>query len=56
MRLGLGSAILPDLSLKSAGPVCIEVEDRTYEAVLASRGSGLVQSARYLRQCIATGA
>lgn len=33
-----------------AGPVCIEVEDRAYEATLESRKAALTQSARYLRQ------
>lgn len=32
------------------GPVCIEVEDRAYEATLAGRKDALRQSARYLRQ------
>lgn len=32
------------------GPVCIEVEDRTYEADLGLRQAALRQSARYLRQ------
>jgi len=32
------------------GPVCIEVEDRAYEATLESRKEALRQSARYLRQ------
>jgi sugar phosphate isomerase/epimerase len=32
------------------GPVCIEVEDRAYEATLATRKAALRQSARYLRQ------
>jgi sugar phosphate isomerase/epimerase len=33
-----------------AGPVCIEVEDRSYEGPLENRKASLVQSARYLRQ------
>ncbi|MCD6286580.1 MAG: sugar phosphate isomerase/epimerase [Anaerolineae bacterium] len=32
------------------GPVCIEVEDRAYEASLESRKDALRQSARYLKQ------
>lgn len=32
------------------GPVCIEVEDRAYEATLQSRKEALRQSARFLRQ------
>lgn len=32
------------------GPVCIEVEDRAYEASLESRKAALTQSARFLRQ------
>jgi sugar phosphate isomerase/epimerase len=32
------------------GPVCIEVEDRSYEGSLETRKAALVQSARYLRQ------
>ena len=32
------------------GPVCIEVEDRAYEATLESRKQALRQSARYLKQ------
>jgi sugar phosphate isomerase/epimerase len=32
------------------GPVCIEVEDRAYEATLESRMDALRQSARYLKQ------
>ena len=31
------------------GPVCVEVEDRTYEGSLAARKASLVQSLRYLR-------
>jgi sugar phosphate isomerase/epimerase len=34
------------------GPVCVEVEDRAYEATLESRKTALRQSARYLRQFI----
>jgi sugar phosphate isomerase/epimerase len=34
------------------GPVCIEVEDRAYEATLETRKGALRQSARYLRQFI----
>ena len=32
------------------GPVCVEVEDRAYEASLETRKAALRQSARYLRQ------
>jgi sugar phosphate isomerase/epimerase len=32
------------------GPVCIEAEDRAYEATLETRKAALRQSARYLRQ------
>ncbi len=32
------------------GPVCIEVEDRAYEATLETRQAALTQSARFLRQ------
>jgi sugar phosphate isomerase/epimerase len=32
------------------GPVCIEVEDRSYEGSLASRKASLVQSGRFLKQ------
>lgn len=32
------------------GPVCIEVEDRAYEATLADRRRALIQSKRYLEQ------
>jgi sugar phosphate isomerase/epimerase len=32
------------------GPVCIEVEDRAYEATLESRKASLEQSGRYLKQ------
>ncbi len=32
------------------GPVCIEVEDRSYEGSLESRKSALVQSGRFLKQ------
>lgn len=35
------------------GPVCVEVEDRAYEASLASRLASLAQSADYLRQFVA---
>ena len=34
------------------GPVCIEVEDRAYEASLESRKDALRQSARYLKQFV----
>jgi sugar phosphate isomerase/epimerase len=35
------------------GPLCVEVEDRTYEGSIENRKSALVQSARYLRQFVA---
>ncbi len=35
-----------------AGPVCVEVEDRAYEATRESRKAALRQSARFLRQFI----
>jgi sugar phosphate isomerase/epimerase len=34
------------------GPVCVEVEDRAYEATLATRQASLIQSHTYLRQFI----
>jgi sugar phosphate isomerase/epimerase len=34
------------------GPVCIEVEDRAYEASLADRQRALIQSGRYLRNFV----
>ena len=34
------------------GPVCVEVEDRAYEASLEIRKASLIQSGRYLRQFI----
>jgi sugar phosphate isomerase/epimerase len=37
------------------GPVCIEVEDRAYEASLQTRKAALTQSARFLRQFVPTG-
>ena len=33
-----------------AGPVCVEVEDRTYEGSLENRNAALRQSFRYLKQ------
>jgi hypothetical protein len=33
-----------------AGPVCVEVEDRAYEASLETRKAALRQSARFLLQ------
>jgi sugar phosphate isomerase/epimerase len=36
--------------VKYDGPVCIEVEDRAYEASLETRKAALRQSARYLKQ------
>ena len=41
-------SVLSDVGYE--GPVCIEVEDRAYEATLESRQTSLVQSGRYLRQ------
>ena len=35
-----------------SGPVCIEVEDRSYEGSVENRKASLVQSGRYLRQFI----
>ena len=35
------------------GPVCVEVEDRAYEDSLEARKTSLIQSAQYLRQCVA---
>jgi sugar phosphate isomerase/epimerase len=35
------------------GPVCIEVEDRAYEASLETRKAALLQSARYLKRFMA---
>jgi sugar phosphate isomerase/epimerase len=37
------------------GPVCIEVEDRAYEASLESRKAALRQSRRFLSQYIPEG-
>jgi sugar phosphate isomerase/epimerase len=34
------------------GPVCVEVEDRAYEASLETRQDSLRQSCRYLRNFI----
>ncbi len=34
------------------GPVCVEVEDRAYEATLADRQRALRQSRRFLQQFI----
>ena len=34
------------------GPVCVEVEDRTYEGSLAARKASLTQSLRYLRNFV----
>jgi sugar phosphate isomerase/epimerase len=44
-------SVLSDIGYE--GPVCIEVEDRAYEATLESRQDALRQSARYLRQFLA---
>ena len=35
------------------GPVCVEVEDRSFEGSLQNRQTALIQSGRYLRQFIA---
>jgi sugar phosphate isomerase/epimerase len=35
-----------------SGPVCIEVEDRSYEGPVENRKASLIQSARFLRQFI----
>jgi sugar phosphate isomerase/epimerase len=35
------------------GPLCVEVEDRTYEGCIENRKAALRQSARYLRQFVA---
>jgi sugar phosphate isomerase/epimerase len=43
-------SVLGDTGYK--GPVCIEVEDRAYEATLETRKEALRQSARFLRQFI----
>ena len=43
-------SILSDVGY--TGPVCVEVEDRTYEGSLADRKRALAQSSRYLRQFI----
>ena len=44
-------AALTDNMLRAGyrGPVCVEVEDRTYEGSLASRQAALRQSAVFLR-------
>jgi len=34
------------------GPVCVEVEDRAYEATLENRKESLAQSYRYLSQFV----
>jgi sugar phosphate isomerase/epimerase len=36
------------------GAVCIEVEDRAYESTIETRKKALLQSARYLRQFVAS--
>ena len=41
------------LSEVYSGPVCIEVEDRSYEGPLESRKQALIQSGTYLRQFVA---
>ncbi|MBM3999267.1 MAG: sugar phosphate isomerase/epimerase [Planctomycetes bacterium] len=40
-------SVLADVGYR--GPVCVEVEDRSFEENLAARKASLVQSARYLR-------
>jgi len=41
--------------LRYRGPVCVEVEDRSYEHSLASRQAALAQSLRYLRNFLPVG-
>jgi len=41
------------LSEVYSGPVCIEVEDRSFEGPLESRRQALIQSGTYLRQFVA---
>ena len=41
-------SVLSDVGYE--GPVCIEVEDRAYEATLESRKTSVIQSGRYLKQ------
>ncbi|MCB9953491.1 MAG: sugar phosphate isomerase/epimerase [Planctomycetaceae bacterium] len=43
-------SVLTDIGYR--GPVCVEVEDRAYEATLTSREAALWQSATYLRNYI----
>jgi hypothetical protein len=38
-----------------AGPVCVEVEDRSFEGTLARRKAALVQSQFYLSQFVTYG-
>ena len=45
-------SILGDAGYK--GPVCVEVEDRTYEATIENRKESLAQSYRYLSQFVGT--
>jgi sugar phosphate isomerase/epimerase len=53
---GLGDVnwgkFIATLSEVYSGPICVEVEDRTYEGTLESRKAALRQSAAYLRQFI----
>ena len=41
-------SVLSDVGYE--GPVCIEVEDRAYEATLELRKTSVIQSGRYLKQ------
>jgi sugar phosphate isomerase/epimerase len=43
-------SVLTDVGYR--GPVCVEVEDRAYEASIESRKASLVQSHTYLRNFI----
>jgi sugar phosphate isomerase/epimerase len=45
-------SVLGDVGYR--GPVCIEVEDRAYEATLETRKAALRQSATFLRQFMPT--
>ncbi|MBM4084037.1 MAG: sugar phosphate isomerase/epimerase, partial [Planctomycetes bacterium] len=46
-------SVLGDVGYR--GPVCIEVEDRAYEATLDTRKEALRQSGRFLRQFMPKG-
>jgi len=43
-------SVLGDAGYK--GPVCVEVEDRSFEDSLESRKASLIQSATYLKQFV----